>query len=212
MDGWPINPFDTAVIVIILLSGGLAFLRGFTREILSLLAWLGAAAIAYFAFPHVRPMGAAFISPGWLADGASALGAFIPSLIVLWILSHAISQKVKGSRVGALDHTLGFIFGLGRGAALVAILFLGLGWLVPMQPTPPDWVAQARTLPLVSSAANLFLNLRSPSPGAVRERTALPTPVFQVHKRPADSPSETGYKTTQRTTLKHLIEGDYACQ
>jgi len=212
MDGWPINPFDTAVIAIILLSGGLAFLRGFTREILSLLAWLGAAVISYFAFPYIRPMGEAFISPSWLADGVSALGAFIPALIVLWILSHAISQKVKGSRVGALDHTLGFIFGLARGAVLVAILFLGLGWLVPLQPTPPDWVGKARTLPLVSYAANLFLNLRSPSSGAVRERTALPPHVFMAHKRPADSPPETVYKTSQGTSLKHLVEGHYASQ
>lgn len=212
MDGWPINPFDTAVILIILLSGGLAFMRGFTREILSLLAWLGAAVITYFLFPYIRPFGHSLISASWLADGVSALGVFIPTLIILWMLSHHLSQQVKSSKVGALDHTLGFIFGLGRGAVLVAILFLGLGWLIPMQPAPPEWIGQARTLPLVSYAANLFLNLRSTDNGAATEKNARPARGFQASKQPADSAPETGYKTNQRKTLEQMIEGGYASQ
>lgn len=210
MDNWPINPFDTAVIVIILLSGGLAFLRGFTREVLSLLAWVGAAAATWFLFPFVRPIGQGLVSPSWLADGASALGVFIPSLIILWLLSHNLSQQVKSSRVGALDHTLGFIFGLGRGAVLVSILFLGLGWLVPMQPSPPDWVGNARTLPLVSYGASLFLNLKIPPAEAEAQDAALPSTASQASKHPTDSAAETGYKTQQRQTLEQLIEGGNA--
>ncbi len=210
MDGWPINPFDTAVILIILLSGALAFMRGFTRELLSLLAWVGAAAATYMLFPNIRPIGHNFISPSWLADGASALGIFVPSLIVLWLLSHSLSQRVKRSKVGALDHTLGFIFGLGRGAVLVAIMFLGLGWLIPMEPTPPEWVSRARTLPLVSYGADLFLNLQSARPAPVQQKTALPGPDSQAQKQPPDSGPERGYKTQQRQSLEQLIEGSDA--
>ncbi len=206
MDGWPINPFDTAVIVIILLSGALAFMRGFTREVLSMLAWVGAAAATYSLFPYVRSIGQSFVSPGWLADGVSALGIFIPSLIILWILSSSLSKRVKSSSVGALDHTLGFIFGLGRGAVLVAILFLGLGWLIPMTPTPPEWIGNARTLPLVSHGADLFLTLQ---PG-----TSVPAPKSPdsqaQQKQPADSAPERGYKTLQRQSLEQLIEGSDA--
>lgn len=204
MDGWPINPFDTAVILIILLSGVLAFMRGFTREVLSLLAWVGAAAVSYVLFPNIRPIGHSFISPGWLADGASALGIFIPSLIILFLLSSSLSKRVKSSSVGALDHTLGFIFGLGRGAVLVAIMFLGLGWLIPMEPTPPEWIARARTLPLVSYGADLFLTLQ---PGASRPLLPTASPQLQM---PADSDPERGYKTQQRQSLEQLIEGSDA--
>ena len=205
MDGWPINPFDTAVIVIILLSGVLAFMRGFTREVLSLLAWVGAAAVTYVLFPNIRPIGHSFISPGWLADGASALSIFIPSLIILFLLSGSLSKRVKSSSVGALDHTLGFIFGLGRGAVLVAILFLGLGWLIPMEPTPPEWIGSARTLPLVSYGADLFLTLQPGASIPVRK-----TPDSQAQKQPADSAPERGYKTQQRQSLEQLIEGSDA--
>lgn len=204
MDGWPINPFDTAVIVIILLSGALAFMRGFTREVLSMLAWVGAAAVTYVLFPNIRSIGQSFVSPGWLADGLSALGIFIPSLIILWILSSSLSKRVKSSSVGALDHTLGFIFGLGRGAVLVAILFLGLGWLVPMQPTPPEWIGNARTLPLVRHGADLFLTLQ---PGASRPLQLTPNSQVQM---PTDSAPERGYKTLQRQSLEQLIEGSDA--
>ncbi len=207
MDGWPINPFDASVILIILLSGGLALMRGFTREILSLLAWAGAAAAAYVLFPLVRPVANAYVSPGWLADGAGVLGLFIPALIILWLLSSSISQRVKRSSVGALDRTLGFIFGIGRGAVMVAILFLGLGWLIPMEPTPPEWAAGARTLPLVKYGSDLFLTLQPGVAPASMQKTELLNPTEPGAKHSPDSPAETGYKTLQRQSLEQLIEG-----
>lgn len=206
MDDWPINPFDTAVIVIILLSGGLAFMRGFTREILSLLAWVGAAAATYVLFPNIRPIGHSYISPEWLADGVSALGIFVPALVILSLLSHSLSRRVKHSTVGALDHTLGFIFGLGRGAVLVAILFLGLGWLIPMEPEPPEWLSSARTLPLVKYGADLFLTLQPGLPAPALQKTALPGEASAEPKQTPDSRAETGYKTLQRRALEQLIE------
>ena len=45
------------------------------------------------------------------------------------------------SRVGALDRTLGFLFGLGRGLIIVVVAFLFFAWLVPDR-KQPDWVTQ----------------------------------------------------------------------
>lgn len=207
MDGWPINPFDASVILIILFSGGLAMMRGFTREILSLLAWAGAAAATYALFALVRPIANTYVSPGWLADGAAALAIFVPSLIVLWILSNSLSQRVKTSSAGALDRTLGFLFGLGRGAVIVAILFLGLGWLIPMEPTPPEWVAKARTLPLVKYGSEQFLSLQRDVAPEAMQKSVSPPAVVPDAKHSPDSPTETGYKTHQRQSLEQLIEG-----
>lgn len=210
MNGWPINPFDTAVILIILLSGALAFMRGFTREILSLLAWVGAAAVTYALFPAVRPFGNNYISPGWLADGVSALSIFIPALVIFWMLSHRLSQRVKSSAVGALDHTLGFIFGVGRGAVMAVIIFLGLGWLIPMEPAPPEWVSGARTLPLVSYGADLFIKLQPGGALPAPRKTSLPEPVSPAPKQATDIGGKTGYKSQQRQSLEQLIKGSDA--
>ena len=181
-------------------------MRGFTREILSLLAWAGAAAVTYALFPLLRPLGNLYISPGWLADGASALGIFLPALLLLWMLSSNLSQRVKKSSIGALDRTLGFVFGLGRGTVLVAILFLGLGWLIPMEPAPPAWVAGARTLPLVEYGAAMFLNIQQvQTPLSI---VKMPQPAAAAdEKHSPDSPAETGYKSQQRQSLEQLIEG-----
>lgn len=206
MNGWPINLFDTAVILIVLLSGGLAFLRGFTRETLSLLAWVGAALAAWLLFPYARPIGQNLISAKWLADGATGLALYIPSLIILSIVSHHVSQMVKSSTISALDRTLGFIFGLGRGAVMVAILYLGMGWLIPMQP-PPEWVNGARTLPLIQYGADLFLSLNPDGqkilPAAPPAPAAAPP---EPSKQPPDNAAETGYKTLQRRALEQLID------
>ena len=206
MDNWPINPFDTIVFLTLLVSGGLAFLRGFTREVLSLTAWAGAAVLAYLFFPSVRPLSHQFIATGWLADAAAVLGVFIPALIVLWLMSHAISQRVKTSAIGALDHTLGFIFGLGRGAVIVVILFLGLGWLMPMEPEAPDWVGKARTLPLVQGAADWLTGLGGSDKALKTDRK----PLSDIFTPPAsngpDSSPETGYKPSERQALEKLID------
>lgn len=206
MNEWPINLFDTAVILIILLSGGLAFMRGFTREILSLLAWAGAAAATYAGFPLLSPIGHLYVSPSWLADGVSAMAIFVPALLILWMLSSNLSQRVKNSAVGALDRTLGFIFGVGRGAVMATILFLGMGWLIPMEPEQPEWLSSARTLPLVEYGAGLFMSLPPPKSATGVMKIALP----EAQKQTPDSAAETGYKTGQRRSLEQLIKGGEA--
>ena len=50
------------------------------------------------------------------------------------------------SRVGALDRTLGFIFGLARGFLLVAIVFILFSALARDQ---PEWVRNARSYPIL---------------------------------------------------------------
>ena len=45
---------DIAVVAIIAVSALFAFFRGFTREVLSIVAWLGAVAVAFYSGPFVR--------------------------------------------------------------------------------------------------------------------------------------------------------------
>ena len=48
---------------------------------------------------------------------------------------------ILDSRVGALDRTLGFLFGLGRGLIIVVVAFLFFAWLVPDR-SQPEWVRE----------------------------------------------------------------------
>jgi membrane protein required for colicin V production len=67
-------------------------------------------------------------------------------LIIVSMITFRISDKVLDSRVGALDRSLGFIFGLARGFLLVAIVFILFTALARDQ---PDWVSNARSFPML---------------------------------------------------------------
>ena len=48
---------------------------------------------------------------------------------------------ILDSRIGALDRTLGFLFGLARGLVIVVVAFLFFDWLVPER-SQPEWVQE----------------------------------------------------------------------
>ena len=206
----PFNPFDIVVILILLLSGFLAMIRGFTREVLSIFAWVGGAIAAGVMFPYARPFGQAVMAPSWLADTVTGIVIFIVAVALLSFLSHFISRRVKNSPVGAMDHTLGFIFGLARGALLAVLVFLAIGWLMTEQ---PKWLVEARTLPMLEVGADLLLRLSPNRNVEAPESEKLPNPINGVPgkpapgKEPADSPGKTGYKSVEQQLLEQLVRG-----
>ena len=63
-------------------------------------------------------------------------GVFLLTLLVVSVVTIRISDMVLDSRVGALDRTLGFLFGLGRGLIIVVVAFAFFDWLVPAKAQP----------------------------------------------------------------------------
>lgn len=205
-----INPFDAVIFLILLLSGLFAMMRGFTREVLSIFAWAGGVIAATALFPYARPFGQALITPDWLADTISGVTIFLVAVVLLTFLNHAISQRVKGSPVGALDHTLGFIFGAGRGALLAVIIFLGIGWVFPERPL---WLIEARTLPLLEAGTEALLRLNPNREVETPEIPGFTNPLKEEPKaenEATDSPDQTGYKMGQRRALEQLLDSSDA--
>ncbi len=60
----------------------------------------------------------------------------VSMLIVLSIITHLIARRVRRSHLGALDRSLGMVFGLLRGAILVCVAWLALAWTVPRDDYP----------------------------------------------------------------------------
>jgi membrane protein required for colicin V production len=142
----PISWLDIILIVIMLISGFLAMVRGFTREVLSVFSWAVAAVAALYLTPKYYTVLSPYIDKPSIAQIVFAAAVFIVSLIVVSLITFRISDKVLDSRVGALDRTLGFIFGLARGFLLVAIVFILFTALARDQ---PDWVRNARSYPIL---------------------------------------------------------------
>jgi membrane protein required for colicin V production len=153
------NALDMFVIGVIVLSGLLAFARGFVKEALSIVGWIGAIAASAYALPYVRPLTQHLVRSTAVADAIAAGVVFIVVLIILSVITSAIARRVKHSSLSALDRTLGLIFGLARGALLVCIAFIALSFVLPRGGDRPRWVADARTLPLVADATDRLTRL-----------------------------------------------------
>ena len=146
---------DIGVAVILLISGLLALSRGLVKEAFALTAWVGAALIALFGFSRVRPYALEVISIPWAAEAAAALGLFVVGFIAISLVSRPITSRVRESELRALDRSLGFLFGLLRGAVLVSLVYLLMLWL--WQPADhPEWVREARTRPLVERGTKIL--------------------------------------------------------
>lgn len=174
MDALPVNAFDLVVIAVLLISAAIAFFRGFVHEVLAVAAWAGAALAALYGLPYLQPVAREHIPLTWAADAAAAAGIFLVVLLILALVTRALSQRVQNSALGALDRSLGFVFGLARGALIVAVAFLVLAWLWPEPDERPGWIREARSLPLVEDGAAMVRTLipESLDGEAERARTA----------------------------------------
>ena len=85
----------------------------------------------------------------------SAAVIFLVALIVISVITMRIADFIIDSRIGALDRTLGFLFGAARGLLLVVVAMMFFNWLVaPAQ--QPEWVARpSRSRSSICSATKL---------------------------------------------------------
>ena len=204
----PFQLLDLILIGIMLISGLLALMRGFTREVLSLVAWGGAALAAYFAIRQqfLIDLVTPYIEKQPLPQVAVGAVAFILALIIISIISVKISDAVVDSSAGGFDRTLGFLYGLGRGFVLVAIAYLFYGWLVPID-KQQDWVRNAKSLPAVKYVGETLLSFMPPDIAETLSNTALMQNPDKASK-PEPAKGEPGYQSTETQGLDNLIEGN----
>jgi membrane protein required for colicin V production len=136
---------DLGVFGFLAISGLLAFARGFVREVLGIGAWVGAVAAAILGLPTMRGIVHNwFSSPDWV-DPVSFILVFLGSLIILMLIAGMLGRAVRRSALGGVDRTLGLVFGLARGAAVVIIAYI-LGQMIFPIERWPDAVLHALTL------------------------------------------------------------------
>lgn len=122
---------DGIVAGLIVLSAILAYSRGFVREAMAIVGWVGAAALAFVFAPSAQPLIKEVPVLGdFLKDSCelSMIGAFAAvfavGLILASLFTPLLSSVVQRSALGGLDQGLGFLFGVARGVILVLVAFL----------------------------------------------------------------------------------------
>jgi membrane protein required for colicin V production len=147
---------DLGLIAVVLVSALLAMLRGFTREVLAIASWAAAAVAAVYLHPLALPYVKPYIAKDVIALAVAAAAVFFVTLIIVWLITIKLSDAILDSKIGALDRSLGFLFGAVRGLLLCVIAFLFFNWLVPAQ-TQPEWVKTARMRPLLQATGDQLI-------------------------------------------------------
>jgi len=221
----PINIVDLAVLAVLALSGVLALFRGFTHEALAVAGWVAAALATLRLFPILKPIARDYVAMTLIADAITAVAIFLVTLVVTTIIAHAISRRVRGSAINALDRSLGFVFGLVRGALIVSIAWLVVDWALPRD-QQPDWLAESRSLPLaqyggerlkalippetLGEAEDAAARAKRETREAAERARALRRLTAPFIGAPADEDSEKekGYTKGERRTLERLLSDE----
>jgi membrane protein required for colicin V production len=162
------NNLDYIIIGIVLLSALLALMRGFVREIFSLVAWAGAYFIAATFYTIAVPTAHHYIKNDTASEWAAKAAIFLVALIILMVIGHFISSLIKHPAVTTVDRSLGFLYGLARGVLVVALVYLGavmILWPDIDEPqsiqkqdkdrnAPPDTLVDAKTRPAIAFVAD----------------------------------------------------------
>jgi membrane protein required for colicin V production len=162
---------DLAVLIVLVISAGVAFFRGFIREVLTIVGVLGGVMAAVSFGGNVLP-----IVNGWFGveegkDSAKLFdlipypyvalftayaGIFIGVFMLLQLLSHLLSSSVKALGLGPIDRLLGIFFGLARGVVVIAVLYLPFHYILP-EDNKKEWFQSSQTFTYIQSVTNWMI-------------------------------------------------------
>lgn len=151
---------DGIVVVVLLISAGMAFMRGFVHEVLAIGAWVGAVIVCLYGFDYVQPWFVEQIGISWAANLAAGAALFLISLLVFSMITKAVANQVRKSALNSVDSSLGFVFGLIRGALLLsAAYYIAISWVFDPSDLP-HWIGNAKTRPWLERGAQEINRLR----------------------------------------------------
>mgnify|MGYP001358903191 CR=1 FL=1 len=149
MEALGLNPADWFIIVVLTISGIMSLIRGFTKEVLSLLLWvvafIAAISLEYLATPKINE----FIGNPDISKIISYVVVFIIFIFLGGIVIKFITKIIKWSGASGFDKFLGILFGLGRGLIFLFIIFL----LLPQNIKTTDLITNSKIAPLIENYA-----------------------------------------------------------
>lgn len=152
--------FDFAALVVLGLSGVMAFARGLIREVFSIIAFIGAAIAAYFFYPMVQPL-VENLTPlsGLIAGLGAGLLIFLVVFIGITVVTSTVAKTAhQSTEIGSFDRAAGLAFGILRGVLVVSLFVLLMrqttaGDTSPTTDPMQDAIRGARTYPIYNGVA-----------------------------------------------------------
>lgn len=216
-----INPVDAIVVVVLLVSGVLALMRGFVAEVLTIIGFVAAIAASLYGTPALLPTVEQYVDKGTLARAVAVAILFFGTLFTASIITFFISGRLHKTKLSALDRSFGFLFGALRGLLIVSLLYIATTYVVgsPYDEKSAEssgklvqLLRDAHTTPLLDSTSNLILSLAPDKGLSIEDLTKadpvrdLVQPQVERVQDAAKSVREKGYTMPSRDDINKLID------
>ena len=147
------NGFDVVAILVLIASAAAGWVRGGTREIITLISFVLAAFIALIALPLTAPLGRALVNPDWAGTIFAAILTFLLIYFGIRIFGSILSKRAQAHpQLGGVDRFVGVFVGAARGLVLLGAVHLVIAAAMPGERTP-GWLTNAALRPLTAGAA-----------------------------------------------------------
>jgi membrane protein required for colicin V production len=145
------NGIDYLIIGILVLSIVLGVVRGFVREAIALLAWLCGVWLAWRYAPALEPHLGGKLGEPPVSTWAARVLIVLLVLVIGWLLAGILSYVLRHSALSLMvDRLLGLLFGVLRGAVVIAAFVL-LGQFAELNQV--KWWKESRLMPYAADFA-----------------------------------------------------------
>ncbi len=224
---------DYIYVGIVLASTIWATMRGGVFETIATMSWVVAAISARFASPWLDA-----VLQKWFDLSESTVGTLVASyfivffavLLIVGFINQKLRDRIQDSIMNVTDKTLGVIFGIVRGVAVMGVFYWGALWYYSDTPMLPQWLAQARTRPIMQitavkldewffpgpenrllardmagthQAQEIYNNLINPAIAEHAKKTAAAKQ--NIGGATVETEPETGYKSSERAALENQL-------
>lgn len=150
------NGFDVVAILVLIASAAAGWVRGGTREIITLLSFVLAAFIALVALPLTAPIGRAIVDVDWIGTIFAAILSFLIIYFGIRIFGSILSKRAQAHpQLGGIDRIVGVGVGAARGLVLLGAIHLVIVAALPGEKTP-RWLSEAALRPVTAGAARVI--------------------------------------------------------
>ena len=151
------NIIDIIVFGVILTSCIVATLRGFVKELFSIISWILSLIKAFNFIEKFKLKLLEYISQELIADFLAFGFPFLVTLILSSIISSWLSPKFDVNGVLVFDKICGFVFGALRGFLLIILFYLGFLYLIGKDKKLPDTLLEAYSFKHIDFSAELLI-------------------------------------------------------
>ncbi len=220
---------DIGVVIVLLISAGVSFYRGFIREALTVVGVLGGAMAALLFGDNLKPMVRDWfgivdgqepdklfdiVSMALVADVAAYAMVFVGVFMLLQIASHFLASSAHAIGLGAIDRTLGVFFGVARGALLLGLVYLPFHAFLPDE-NKKEWLANSQTIFYVEGISDWLSGFLPKSEDAKKTAEVARDKLHQIDvlgdkrlsdDQKKDAVTQDGYDEKARDGLDSLID------